>query len=87
MAVDESDLIPKWSVGDRLSKSRRAAGIGSREMCEFLGIHRNSLNAYEHDRSRAPLAILRLWAIRTEVPLAWLQGEGDPRSTRWYDAA
>jgi transcriptional regulator with XRE-family HTH domain len=73
MAATESNGIPEWTIGDRLGKTRRAAGVSSSEMCEYLGIHRNSLNAYERDRSRAPLAILRLWAIKTGYPLEWLQ--------------
>jgi transcriptional regulator with XRE-family HTH domain len=73
--------IPQWTMGDRLAKSRREAHIPTAVMCEYLGIHRNSLNAYEHDRSRAPRAVLRLWAMRCNVPLEWL----DP-STKWYSA-
>ena len=71
----------EWTVGDRMAKARREAGITTGEMCDYLGVHRNSLNAYEHDRTArgVPLAILRLWAIRCDVDLDWLRA-----STRWY---
>ena len=72
-------IIPAWTIGDRMAKARRAAGITTTAMCDYLGIHRNSCNAYEHDRARPPKAIVRLWAIRCGVPADWL----DP-STTWY---
>ena len=72
-------IIPAWTIGDRMAKARRAAGISTAAMCDYLGIHRNSCNAYEHDRARPPKYILRLWAIRCAVPADWL----DP-STTWY---
>jgi transcriptional regulator with XRE-family HTH domain len=72
--------IPQWTVGDRMAKSRKAAGIPTAVMCDYLGIHRNSLNAYESGRKVPPRAVLRLWAMRTEVPLEWLE----PLSTKWY---
>jgi transcriptional regulator with XRE-family HTH domain len=77
--MSEQLTIPEWTIGDRMGKARRAAGIRTADMCEYLGIHRNSLNAYEHDRSRPPKSVVRLWAQRCDVPLDWL----DP-STRWY---
>lgn len=73
-------MIPAWTIGDRMAKARRAAGISTTAMCDYLGIHRNSANAYEHDRARPPKAIVRLWAIRCAVPLEWLE----PSSTTWY---
>lgn len=76
-------MIPEWTVGDRMAKARRAAGIPTAVMCDYLGIHRNSLNAYEHDRSRPGRAVLRLWAMRCGVPLEWL----DPSSTKWETIA
>lgn len=72
-------IIPQWTVGDRMAKARREADIPTAVMCEYLGIHRNSLHAYERGRSRPPRAVLRLWAMRCNVPLEWL----DP-SIIWY---
>lgn len=72
--------VPEWTLGDRMSKARRQAGVSTAVMCAYLGVHRNSLNAYEHDRSTPNRAVLRLWALRCGVPLEWLE----PASTRWY---
>jgi transcriptional regulator with XRE-family HTH domain len=77
--MSEQLTIPEWTVGDRMAKARIAAGISVAVMCEYLGIHRNSLRAYEKSRTRPPRAVLRLWALRTEVPLEWLE----PLSTKW----
>jgi transcriptional regulator with XRE-family HTH domain len=72
-------MIPEWSLGDRLSKSRRAAGLSSTDLQEYLGVTRNTISNYERDRIVPRLSVLRLWAMRCGVPLEWL----DP-STKWY---
>jgi transcriptional regulator with XRE-family HTH domain len=63
---------PAWTLGDRLAKARSAAGIGSQDMADRLGVVRNTITNYEHDRTRVPHAVVVLWAQETNVPLDWL---------------
>lgn len=47
-------------------------------MADILGVSRNTVSNYLHGRTRPPQLTLRVWAMRTGVPLAWLvTGEQD----------
>lgn len=63
-----------WTLGDRLAKARRMAGISSEEMAERLIRTRSTVSNYEHDRTRPTLAVLRAWSEATGAPLDWLRG-------------
>lgn len=66
--------IPEWNVGDRLRKALRDVGISTAEMGEYLGITRETVSRYMNSDGRiVPLQTLRLWALRTGVPLEWIQ--------------
>ena len=75
--------IPQWDIGDRLSKALKHAGVGTAVMAEYLGISRNTVGNYTSGRTVPDKRTLRLWAMRTGVPLEWLEtGEvpdGDPQ--------
>lgn len=70
--------IPNWTIGDRLRKSLKAAGVGVQEMAEYLGVERNTVGNYINDRTRIPGPALKLWAMRTGVPLEWLRTGVEP---------
>jgi hypothetical protein len=61
------------TLGDRLSKSLKYAGMSHQEMAEFLEVHRNSVGAWCTDRNRIMPAILRLWSQQVGLPLEWLR--------------
>jgi transcriptional regulator with XRE-family HTH domain len=61
------------TLGDRLSKSLKYAGMSHQDMAEYLEVHRNSVGAWCTDRNRIMPAILRLWAQRVGLPLEWLR--------------
>lgn len=69
----QGQLIPEWTLGDRLGKALSAAGIGPGEMASYLDIHRNTVSAYINDRQPIKRQTLMLWAMRTGVPLEWLE--------------
>lgn len=90
--------IPQWDLADRLAKALRTAGVGHGEMAEHLGVSRNTVGNYTAGRRTPNLATLRVWALRTGVPLEWLQtgqvtaasGQGGPEGesvqpTDWTD--
>lgn len=71
---------PTWTTGDRLRKAREWANIESQDMAELLGVSRNTISNYEHDRTNPPLAALKAWAAQTGVDILWLIDEDDVRS-------
>jgi transcriptional regulator with XRE-family HTH domain len=72
---------PTWTLGDRLRKSANLAGLNITAMAEYLGVTRQTVSAWiQGHRTPGPMA-LRLWAVRTGVPLEWLT-EGDEWAPR-----
>lgn len=63
----------QFTQADRLRKSLHAAGMSSQEMADYLGVNRNTVSRYINDERDPKRSILRLWALRTGVPLEWLE--------------
>ena len=82
--------IPIWTLGDRMAKALDHAGIGVQEMADYLGVARNTVSTWIHDRIRPSQQTLMLWAFRTGVDLVWItQDQPEPvrhgrRSTGWF---
>lgn len=70
--MTQTTRIPTWTIGDRLRKAREWADIESRDMAERLGVSRNTISNYEHDRTSPPVEVLKLWATETGVNILWL---------------
>lgn len=54
------------------------------DMARDIGRTRRTISNYESDSTQAPLLVLRQYAIRTGVPLVWIQcgdSDGDGGST------
>jgi transcriptional regulator with XRE-family HTH domain len=66
--------VPKWTLGDRLTKARTSADLDQAALAQKLGIGRRSLIRYERDEHRPSPAIVIAWAHLTGVPVAWLDG-------------
>lgn len=69
-------------MADRLRKSLRHNNIGVQEMADYLGVGRNTVGRYVNGHGSPDRRTLLLWAMRTGVPIEWLEtGEahGDPR--------
>lgn len=67
------EIVPDWSLGDRLRKSLDVAGIGVSDMAEVLGYTRDSVGRWIHDRGVPRKATMRAWAAITGVSLEWLE--------------
>lgn len=78
-----------------MRKARIHAGMTTDEMAADIGRTRHTISNYERDVTRAPLLVLRLYALRTQVPLDWLlygtedgpmppSTTGDSSPTIWY---
>lgn len=92
--VADSSGVPEWTLGDRLAKARRHAGVSRAAMAAYLGISPSAISTYEVDTREPKLQTLRLWAVRTGVPLPWLvdgdlppAGQMDAPSTKCYGLA
>lgn len=64
--------VPEWTLGDRMGKARRSAGLSKSGIAEGFGIHVNSITNYEMDRTSPRKTVLMAWALRCGVPFAWL---------------
>jgi len=65
--------VPRWTIGDRMRKARLYAGMTPAEMAEDIGRTPHTIGNYENGKTKAPLLVLRQYAIRTGVPLEWIQ--------------
>lgn len=74
-----------WTLGDRMAKARRHAGLEQSDLADALGVSRPLVSKWEHDL-REPTAkqVLR-WAEVTAVPAAWLLGISPSRWTASAD--
>lgn len=72
MAELEAPAVPAWDLGDRMRKSLRHAGIETQEMADYLGVSRTSVSNWLNGHNRPSKPAIRLWALRTGVPFAWL---------------
>jgi transcriptional regulator with XRE-family HTH domain len=87
MTTDQ--VIPQWTMGDRLRKARHLTGLDTRAFAELIGISQKSVTNAEGDHVKARRITINAWALATGVPVQWLL-EGDvvrhqglePR-TRW----
>lgn len=80
MHASETDAL-EWDVADRLRKSLRASGVGVQVMADYLGMSRNSISNWINGRAVPDHRTLMLWAMRTGVPLPWLEHGETPEHT------
>ena len=73
-------IIPEWSLGDRLRKVRRLAGLSQTEFAEKLGGNQKTYAAWELDTQlpRNTVAIAKRIEALTGVPTAWVLGIDSP---------
>lgn len=87
------DIIPDWTLGDRLRKARELCGYTQREMANLLGISQRAVSNYEKagdpiQDGRIPRSqTVMAWAMATGVNVQWLANgkapspDGDGAST------
>lgn len=71
--------VPQWSVGDRMAKARKDAGLSQEDMANRLGVKLPTVSTWERDfrQPREMLTVLASWAAICGVPRWWLiDGEG-----------
>lgn len=73
MTVDTAGTIPDLTRGWRLRMSLEAAGMTVQEIADYLGVERATPSRWMHDKGPVARGHLIAWAIRTGVPLQWLE--------------
>lgn len=75
MTLMPSGLDPRLEFGrpDRLDKALKVAGLTSIEMAAHLGVSRTTISNYTNGRTEPSRSVLRDWALKTGVPLEWLE--------------
>jgi transcriptional regulator with XRE-family HTH domain len=72
----EPGMIPQFERHDRMGKALKVAGVSSSDMADYVGVARETMSRYLSGKAPAPLAVVRVIALRTGVPFAWIQ-DGD----------
>ena len=67
-----------FDMPDRMRKALRISGIGVTEMAGVLGVERNTVGNYISGRTRPNRATVAMWAMKTGVPMAWLENGAVP---------
>ncbi len=73
----EAPINLEWTLGDRLHKSRKVAGISVEQMAQHLGVSRNTITNWEKDEPRPKRHVVLAWADVTGAPIEWLTEEAD----------
>jgi transcriptional regulator with XRE-family HTH domain len=74
--MTDEGQIPDWTLGWRLQRSLAHAGVSVEEMAGDLGVTRQTVGRWLHERGEPKRGYLKLWALRTGVSFAWLTGQG-----------
>lgn len=62
-----------FGFGDRLAKSLEASDTSNNEMAAYLGKSRTTISNWIHGRAPISRGDLVAWALKTGVPLEWLE--------------
>jgi transcriptional regulator with XRE-family HTH domain len=65
--------IPEETLGERLQRARKHAGLGVQRMADELEVSRNAISAWENGRERPRRGMILAYALRCGVPIAWLE--------------
>lgn len=70
-------MTPIWTLGDRLAKARKMAGLSQQDMADRLFISRTSVNNWENDHNRPTARKVAAWAGVTGVDFVWITAGDD----------
>src|SRR5690606_27177162 len=73
-------IIPVFTLGDRLRKARQVTGLEQEDFAAEIGVSRGTVRNYETGATtRVKPIVLKAWALRSGVPLHWIQTGESPR--------
>jgi transcriptional regulator with XRE-family HTH domain len=65
---------PSWTIGDRLRKARRTAGLSRDAIAARLGVSVGTVSRYEADLVAPRRPTIWLWAVACDVDPDWIEG-------------
>lgn len=68
-----------FTVGDRMKKSLKVAGLSRAEMADYLGVVPETVSTWMNDRIQPNVQTMRLWALKTGAPYAWIVSGDTPQ--------
>lgn len=69
----DAGVIPVFDLSDRLRKAREVTGLEQQPFADDLGVSRTTISNAERGARRPSRLVMRAWALRTGVPVAWLE--------------
>lgn len=75
----EHGIVPEFDLADRMRKALRVSGVGVQEIADYLEVSRGAVGNWINGKARPNPAAIKLWALRTGVPYAWLRSGEMPR--------
>lgn len=73
-------VVPQWTLGDRMRKALDHASVSVEEMAEYLGYSTATMRNWTRDRAVPRPTVLRQWALRTGCDYHWLvTGDTSPQ--------
>lgn len=69
-----------FDMADRLRRALRVSDVSVQQMADFLDVTRGSVGNWINGRVQPDVRTLRLFALRTGFPLAWLVSGEEPPS-------
>lgn len=76
--VSAADL--EFPLSDRMRRALKVAGLSNGDMADYLDVRREAVSTWLSGRVNPRKQTLRLWAMRTGVPLEWLETGQVPTS-------
>lgn len=73
MSTSPLHRIPEFTLGDRLRKARELTGLGVREFAAEIGVSHGTITNAESDRRTVRPITIKAYAMRTGVPVEWLE--------------
>jgi transcriptional regulator with XRE-family HTH domain len=68
------ELVPEWTVGDRLRKARELRGLEQGPFAALIGVSRGTVSNYERGAvERYKPIVMNAWAAHTGVSVDWLE--------------
>lgn len=89
--MEQDGAVPVLTRGWRMKMALAHADVSTQEMADYLEVSRDTIHRWTNDKGPVKRSTLLLWAMKTNVSLAWLQtgvaptpdgGEGQEYTSR-----
>lgn len=73
MSTALNEVVLEFDLADRMRKTLRHTGISVQQMADYLGVSRNTVGSWINGHTPPDRRTILLWAMRTGVPVEWLE--------------